>query len=177
MPRSWPDDFEERKRGKDCPFCAAGRLEEDRFGSRIFAGVVSDAYLHRAQVQPGYTVVVWRGRHVADPTELSDDEAVAYWLETLRVARALERFYHPVKLNFDTLGNTVPHLHTHVVPRYLADENPGGPARFMTEDRVHPPIPEERFRDEVNRLRALLAEGGHPERRRTTPRASNRPSP
>ena len=158
MPRTWPDDFAERKRGKDCPFCAAGRVEEDRYGARIFAGRVSDAYLHRAQVQPGYTIVVWRGGHVADPTELSDEDAAAYWLETLRVARALERFYKPLKLNFDTLGNTVPHLHTHVVPRYPIDENPGGPPRFMMSDRPHPPIPEARFRDEVDALRALLAQ-------------------
>ena len=157
MPRYWPDDFAERKQGKDCPFCAAGRVDEDRYGTRIFEGRVSDAYLHRAQVQPGYTIVVWRGRHVADPTELSDEDAAAYWLETLRVSRALERFYRPIKLNFDTLGNTVPHLHTHVVPRYAIDENPGGPARFMMSDKKHPPIPEARFREEVAALRAMLA--------------------
>jgi hypothetical protein len=28
--------------------------------------------------------VVWRGRHVAEPTELSDEEAVGYWREVLR---------------------------------------------------------------------------------------------
>jgi diadenosine tetraphosphate (Ap4A) HIT family hydrolase len=158
VPRYWPEDFEERKRGKDCAFCKTGRVEEDRYGARIFAGRVSDAYLHRAQVQPGYTIAVWRGAHVADPTELSDADAAAYWLETLRVARALERYYRPLKLNFDMLGNIVPHLHTHIVPRYAIDENAGGPARFMMEDRRHPPIPVERYRDEVNALRALLNE-------------------
>ena len=177
MPRYWPDDFEARKRGKDCPFCASGRVEEDRFGARIFQGRVSDAYLHRAEVQPGYTVVVWRGDHVADPTELSDEDASAYWLETIHVARAIERYYKPLKLNFDTLGNTVPHLHTHVVPRYPIDENPGGPARFMMEDRKHRPIPEERYRDEVAALRALLA--SPPARARTgtdrTARATRSP--
>ena len=131
MPRSWPDDFVERKGGKDCPFCAAGRVEEDRFGARIFAGRVSDAYLHRADVKRGYTIVVWRGRHVADPTELSDADASAYWREVLQVARAIEQRYQPLKMNFELLGNSVPHLHTHVVPRYEIDENAGGPPHFL----------------------------------------------
>lgn len=156
MARTWPADFEERKRGRACPFCAEGRAEDNGFGVRIFAGRVSDAYLQRADIQRGYTVVVWRGRHVADPTELSDDEAAAYWLELLRVARALERHFRPLKLNFDTLGNSVPHLHTHVVPRYPDDPNPGAPPRFMMVDEPHPPMSEDRFRTEVAALRALL---------------------
>ena len=54
--------------------CEEGRPDETQFGSRILAGEVSDAYLQRRNVQRGYTVVVWRGRHVAEPTELSPEE-------------------------------------------------------------------------------------------------------
>jgi hypothetical protein len=58
--------------------CAQGRPDEDEYGIRIFAGRYSDAYLQRATWQPGYTVVTWRGRHVAEPTELDDEEASGY---------------------------------------------------------------------------------------------------
>ena len=61
--------------------CSEGRPEETQFGARIFAGEVSDAYLQRADIQRGYTISIWRGRHVAEPTELTRDEAAAYWLE------------------------------------------------------------------------------------------------
>jgi len=84
--------------------CAEGRPDETPLGDRIFAGEVSDAYLQRADVQRGYTIVIWRGRHVAEPTGLSDDEAAAYWLEVLRVGRAIEAHLRPVKLNYDLLG-------------------------------------------------------------------------
>lgn len=65
--------------------CEQGRPEDNGYGIRFFAGDVADAYLQKAAIQRGYSVVVWRGRHVAEPTQLSDDEAAAYWLELLGV--------------------------------------------------------------------------------------------
>jgi diadenosine tetraphosphate (Ap4A) HIT family hydrolase len=69
-------------------------------------------------------VVIWHGRHVGEPTELAEEEAAGYWREVLRVGSALERHYQPVKLNYQILGNAVPHLHTHVVPRFADDLAP-----------------------------------------------------
>jgi diadenosine tetraphosphate (Ap4A) HIT family hydrolase len=114
------------------------------------------AYLQRAGIQRGYTVVIWRGRHVAEPTELEPDEAARYyWLEVLRVARALEAHLGSVKTNYEVLGNELPHLHTHVIPRYADDPRPGWP--FPFPDGKPPPLPEEPFRADVEALRALLA--------------------
>lgn len=134
--------------------CEQGRPQETEYGARIFAGEVSDAYLQRAAIQRGYAISVWRGRHVAEPTELSDDEATAYWLELLRVGRALERHLRPVKLNYDLLGNSLPHLHTHVVPRYADDPRPGWPFPFPEDEP--PPHPHGEFAADVQALRALL---------------------
>jgi hypothetical protein len=75
MRTTWPADWPERLRGKDCPMCAQGRPDEDEHGIRIHAGRYSDAYLQRATWQPGHTVVTWRGRHVAEPTELASRSA------------------------------------------------------------------------------------------------------
>ncbi len=138
--------------------CAEGRPDDNGFGVRVFEGTCSDAYLQRADVgQKGYTIVIWRGRHVADPTELSDAEMSAYVAEVLRVARALERHYRPVKMNFELLGNSLPHLHTHVVPRYLDDGAPGEPALFMRKSSsAHARRPEDDVRREAAALRELL---------------------
>ena len=106
--------------------CEQGRPEETPHGLRFYAGEVADAYLQREKLQHGYTVVIWRGRHVAEPTELSNEEATAYWLELLEVGRRLER-RAPVKLNYELLGNSLPHLHAHVLPRYADDPKPGWP--------------------------------------------------
>jgi diadenosine tetraphosphate (Ap4A) HIT family hydrolase len=158
MKRQWPTDWSERVRGKDCAMCADGRAEIAHGSARIFAGRVSDAYLVRNDVgQRGYCVVIWRGRHVSDPTELSQDEASTYFDEVLHVGRAIERQYQPIKMNFEMLGNSLPHLHTHVVPRYLGDGEPGHPAHFMRIDlQNEPKIPEDEYARDLAALRELL---------------------
>jgi diadenosine tetraphosphate (Ap4A) HIT family hydrolase len=151
----WPAEFYALKRGEGCPMCAEGRPEETRFGIRFFAGEVADAYLQKEDVQRGYTIVIWRGRHVAEPTELTEGEAAAYWREVLAVGRALEQTLEPVKLNYDLLGNSLPHLHTHVIPRYADDPKPGWPFPFPDGDPG--PRDEDELRDDVERLREAAA--------------------
>jgi diadenosine tetraphosphate (Ap4A) HIT family hydrolase len=135
--------------------CAQGRPDETDYGARIFAGDVSDAYLQKAGVQRGYCIVIWRGRHVAEPTELTPEESAAYWRELVEVGRALEHHLTPVKMNYETLGNSLPHLHTHVMPRYADDPRPGWP--FPHPEEAPPPHDEAEFRSDVDALRSLLS--------------------
>ena len=151
----WPASFYAVKRGEGCAACQEGRPADLPLGVRIFAGRVSDAYLRRANIQRGYTIVIWRGRHVAEPTELSASDATAYWLEVLRVAQALEAHLKPVKMNYNVLGNSLPHLHTHLIPRYADDPRPGWPFPFPEHDP--PPIEDHVLQKDVEALRRLLA--------------------
>ncbi|MGP4029178.1 HIT family protein [Actinomadura sp. 3N407] len=124
---------------------------------RIFASENTDAVLQRANIQRGYTLVIWRGRHVTEPYELSEQEASSYWLDVLKVAHALAQHYRPLKMNYETLGNSLPHLHTHLVPRYAAnDPTPGRPFPLLPQDGSEPTIPEERLTTEAKDLRGLL---------------------
>ena len=75
----------------------------------------------------------------------------------LRVGRAIETLYKPIKMNFEMLGNSLPHLHTHVVPRYLDDGEPGHPPRFMRIDlHNEPKIPDGEYARDLADLRRLL---------------------
>ena len=150
----WPPDFYAQLAGETCPLCAQGRPEETPHGLRYLAGEAADAYLVRAAVQPGLSVVAFRGRHVVEPTELTAPEAAAYGADVLRAARALQAVFAPVKLNYDVLGNSVPHLHTHLVPRYADDPRPGWPFPFPETDP--PPIPDARLREQAAALRAAI---------------------
>ena len=139
--------------------CNEGRPDETHGNARIFEGRVSDAYLVRGDVgQPGYTIVIWRGRHVADVTELADADAATYLREVLTVARAIEAQFQPAKLNLAMYGNTVPHLHAHLVPRYVTDDSPGEPPRFLrVQEGNRGEMPEDKFHRDVAALRVALA--------------------
>jgi diadenosine tetraphosphate (Ap4A) HIT family hydrolase len=57
----------------------------------------------------------------------------------------------PPDFYYDVLGNSSPHLHTHLVPRYADDPRPGWPFPFPETDP--PPIPDVRLRADVEALR------------------------
>lgn len=151
----WPERFYAMRRGEGCPMCASGRPDETPHGLRFFTGRVADGYLTRAAIQRGLSVVIWRGRHVAEPTELAPAEATEYWREVLIVGRTIETVMAPVKLNYQILGNAVPHLHTHVVPRYADDPRPGWP--FPFPDPEPGPREADELRADVELLRAAVA--------------------
>jgi diadenosine tetraphosphate (Ap4A) HIT family hydrolase len=153
----WPSEFYAWRAGDACPSCLEGRPDETGSALRFFAGDVADAYLVRADIQQGLSFVVWRGRHVVEPTELSEAEAAAYGQEVLVVGRALEAVFAPVKMNYNILGNSVPHLHTHIIPRYADDPRPGWPFPFPDPDPG--PMDEARWRDEAARLHAAVSAG------------------
>lgn len=151
----WPGNWADLTKGIGCEMCQAGRPESDQYGVRILEGRYSDAYLQRADVQRGYTVVIWRGRHVTEPTELDDLEAAGYWAEVLAVARAMITVYQPLKMNYETLGNSLPHLHTHLLPRFTEDPRPGQPFPLSAQQPAER-IPEARLLAEAAELRLLL---------------------
>jgi diadenosine tetraphosphate (Ap4A) HIT family hydrolase len=128
MARTWPADWAARRAGQNCQKCAEGRPAEDRWGVRFFMGRWADAYLEREPPQPGKAVVVFRGeRHVADPCHFTDEELAGYWADVRTAARAIEQVYQPCQLNYATFNNAVPHVHTHIIPRYPDDPAPGRP--------------------------------------------------
>lgn len=124
----WPDDWDERRRGRGCPKCILGRPEEDESGGvRFFAGDFADGYLQKRAPLPGYAIVAFHRRHVADLTEFTQEESAGFWRDVVAVARALDKVFRPCHLSYNVLGNGVPHVHAHVVPRYLDDPCPGMP--------------------------------------------------
>jgi diadenosine tetraphosphate (Ap4A) HIT family hydrolase len=156
---SWPANWDELVRGNGCGMCGTERPERDAYGVRVHSGRYSDAYLQRAAVQRGYTIVIWRGRHVTEPTELDAAESAGYWAEVMRVARALIARYEPLKMNYETLGNTLPHLHTHLIPRYREDPAPGAPFPLVATAADAAENPADRLEGEAAALRALVERG------------------
>ena len=93
----WPEDYREQMSSSACSLCAEGRPEETCGGIRFFSSTWSNGYLHLRGVQRSYAAVIWRGRHVVEPTELRQEEAVGFWFDVLQVSRAMQVVYRPLK--------------------------------------------------------------------------------
>lgn len=138
--RPWRSDWEEVKSGSGCVLCRLAGVEEDDHGVRVMVGEYADGYLLRDGSIPGYCIAVCKLGHVTEPAEIEGDRQIGgYFAEVTRLGRAVARVFRPAKMNYSTLGNRVPHLHTHVVPRPDPDPAPNAPLpwHYLTEGR-HP---------------------------------------
>jgi diadenosine tetraphosphate (Ap4A) HIT family hydrolase len=151
MPR---EEWDALLREESCPMCAdlAVADEENVYGYTIADLTVSRLRLCTNQFAQGYCVLIC-ARHVTEPYLLSPAECAAFFDDLMRAARALQRVYAPLKMNYAILGNTLPHLHCHLRPRYYGDAVPG--AAITNEDGSRILEPEE-YRARVDAIRAVL---------------------
>jgi diadenosine tetraphosphate (Ap4A) HIT family hydrolase len=113
-----------------CPFCTMP--PERIIDSNDLALVIRDGY----PISPGHTLVIPK-RHIGSWFEIAAKEQSAM-LDLLGKAKAvLEEEFKPDGYNIgindgSTAGQTVPHLHMHLIPRYKGDlEDPRGGVRWI----------------------------------------------
>ncbi len=111
-----------------CPFC---HVSLDRVIERTeHAFSMLDAY----PVSPGHTLVIVR-RHVASPFDLTAQEAAdiakLVWMTRDRLDVSSHPSGYNLGVNVGTdAGQTVMHMHVHVIPRYSGDiTDPAGGVR------------------------------------------------
>jgi diadenosine tetraphosphate (Ap4A) HIT family hydrolase len=75
---------------------------------------------------PDYVSVVSKV-HVIEPFELRGEARRAFWDDMSMVAEAVHRTTRSTKLNYEIHGNTIPHLHLHLYPRFPGDPYQGAP--------------------------------------------------
>ena len=69
---------------------------------------------------PGFCRVIWNA-HVKEMSDLLPAERLALNDAVWEVEMAMRSVMMPEKVNLASLGNMTPHLHWHVIPRYLDD--------------------------------------------------------
>lgn len=69
---------------------------------------------------PGFCRVIWNA-HVQEMTDLPVDERSALMQAVCKTEQAIRDVMEPHKINLASLGNMVPHLHWHAIPRYTDD--------------------------------------------------------
>lgn len=69
---------------------------------------------------PGFCRVIWNA-HVREMTDLDARDQAHLMRVVFAVESTLRELMSPTKMNLATLGNIVPHLHWHVIPRFADD--------------------------------------------------------
>ncbi len=103
--------------------CAACRRDWPKRDHLVMAGAIADLYLHEDQFFTGWCVLVLR-RHATELFELTQDERHALVDQAALVARALKAAFRARKINYELLGNQLPHIHWHLIPRRSDDPQP-----------------------------------------------------
>lgn len=130
----------------DCPFCHKLTRLHELPDDIVWQFVHSVAFLGPWQFYHGYCILVWR-RHATELSQLSETERRGYLDEMCLLAEAIKQCFSPHKLNYELLGNQVPHLHWHLFPRYRDDPEALKPV-WLALDRA------ERNEQEKHRLQS-----------------------
>jgi diadenosine tetraphosphate (Ap4A) HIT family hydrolase len=117
----------------NCAYCAEGELVE-KFGIKICELNASKVYLFKEQSHEGRVIVAHK-KHVSELIDLSEEERNDFFADVDRVAKALHAAFHPDKINYGAYGDTVKHLHFHLVPKYM-DGYEWGTVFAMNPDRT-----------------------------------------
>lgn len=101
---------------------------------------------------PGFCRVIWNA-HVREMTDLAIPDRSIMMQAVCKVEQAIRDVMQPHKINLASLGNMVPHLHWHVIPRYQDDAHFPNPV-WAAKDRDSANV--EAKRALLPELRALL---------------------
>jgi diadenosine tetraphosphate (Ap4A) HIT family hydrolase len=100
-----------------CPLCdKLARLIELPADDLVWQFPHSVALLGPWQYHTGYCVLVSR-THCTELHHLPGPQRAAFLDEMVTLAHAIDVAFQPRKLNCESLGNQVPHLHWHLFPR------------------------------------------------------------
>jgi len=95
-----------------CPLCNSTK-ENIIYKNKLFRVVLLDDI-------PAFTRIILN-RHIAEFSDLNLEESLEISKTIYRIEKAMLKHIKPDKVNIASLGNYVPHLHIHIIPRYKND--------------------------------------------------------
>jgi diadenosine tetraphosphate (Ap4A) HIT family hydrolase len=121
---------------KECPFC---KLPPERIiSSNEFCFVIRDGF----PISPGHTLIIPK-RHLGSFFEINKEERDALLTLLDKAKETIDTEFHPDGFNIGindgpSAGQTVPHLHMHLIPRYTNDQaDPRGGVRWIIPEKAN----------------------------------------
>jgi len=119
----------------NCPFC---NLDAERI---IYLDDYCIYFRDVFPISPGHTLIVPR-RHIASLFDVNETERNALFSALDIAKREIDQEFQPDNYNIGindgpAAGQTVPHLHIHLIPRYKGDcDDPRGGVRWIIPDKA-----------------------------------------
>jgi diadenosine tetraphosphate (Ap4A) HIT family hydrolase len=105
---------------------------------------------------PGFCRVIWN-EHIKEMTDLAPADRSTLMMTVCKIESIVREVMQPEKINLASLGNVVPHLHWHIIPRYNDDAH--FPAPIWAEaKRVATPESLAARKARMPQLRAAIVE-------------------
>ncbi len=133
-----------------CKACLGSWPDADHFIADLGQ---TKLYLHDDQYFAGWTVLVLQ-RHATELFHLDPAERRQLIEDVTLTANTLAQVFQATKINYELLGNQLPHIHWHLIPRLTNDPAPLEPVWRVTHEPVRlsgPPL-----RDRIDRVAGAI---------------------
>lgn len=139
-----------------CMACDRIRLIQDQKNA-FFVAELKESYAVLADDQRyvGYTILLLKD-HVEHLHELSQERQLSLFQDVSDVANAVVAAFHPLRLNYECLGNSLAHIHWHVIPRYDWGPEPTSPIWVRSKEERGAGVAPDVLPELVSKLRAEL---------------------
>lgn len=135
-------DWDRLNERANCPFCEPALDRAPSF-LRIAEFSNSSLFLAWNQTYRGTCTLRFKGSHVSRIDQLSLSEWATLASDLYMSQAAVFRAIRPDHINVESLGNGIPHLHWHLIPRYRKDGRWGGPIWTTHRDEMIETVLEE----------------------------------
>lgn len=142
----------------DCSFCNPRVIERQKILETPHEFVL---YNIRKGKTLGRCLVIPK-RHVTNIGDLTTDEVESLFHTVWAVSNCLRKHLHPDGINFgfnegEIAGQSVPHVHVHIMPRYINDDIPEFHL-FHRDPKHKSNYSEKELQELVNQFRSVLAQ-------------------
>jgi diadenosine tetraphosphate (Ap4A) HIT family hydrolase len=135
----------------ECMYCAHDeRL--DNLMIEIGQLSVSTLYLFKEQTYRG-RVLVALNHHEREMFYLPEDTRNSLMADVAKAAQAVQEAFQPGKINYGAYGDTMPHVHFHIVPKYEGGDQ-WGTTFVMNPQQVY--LTEEEYAGVIEQIRRHL---------------------
>ncbi|MCG8347753.1 MAG: HIT family protein [Chloroflexales bacterium] len=154
--------WDEFVQGEGCSLCQP-REQNNEYRREIAQLAISTLYLFADQRFRGYCLLIFDPYHATGIEQLTEDEYNVLMKDLRRAAQAIRFALNPAHMNYESLGNSSPHIHWHIIPRYKHDrrwEQPIWEGWAQRNEFVvnRLALPEQEYQEIIDAIRFTLKE-------------------